>query len=138
MNDIALCYHYSHMARGNAREYLFQPQVRLKKYFYVLRPLFAIRYIQKHRLPPPVEFAALLDDVCPSELRPVIDQLIERKRHTPEVGVGDAIVELNEFIEQELAGHGSAFAGQGRPELAASTEIRTELNRLFRYAIRAT
>lgn len=43
MNSIALCYHYSHMARGNAREYLFKGQVRLKKYFYVLRPLFAIR-----------------------------------------------------------------------------------------------
>jgi uncharacterized protein len=30
MNPIALCYHYSHMARGNAREYLFGDQVRLK------------------------------------------------------------------------------------------------------------
>lgn len=43
----ALCYHYSHMARGNAREYLFEDRVRLKKYFYVLRPLFAIRHVGK-------------------------------------------------------------------------------------------
>lgn len=136
-NDIALCYHYSHMARGNAREYLFRPQVRLKKYFYVLRPLFAIRYIQKHRLPPPVEFEVLLDDVCPSELRPVIDELIDRKKYTPEVGEGDAIVALNEFIEQELAAHGSAFAGQGRPELADSIETRAQLNTIFREGVRA-
>ena len=38
----ALCYHYHHMARGNARGYLFTDEVRLKKYFYVLRPLLAI------------------------------------------------------------------------------------------------
>jgi len=43
INTVALCYHYSHMARGNAREYLIKDKVRLKKYFYVLRPLLAIR-----------------------------------------------------------------------------------------------
>jgi predicted nucleotidyltransferase len=41
----ALCYHYSHMARGNARGHLFAEQVRLKKYFYVLRPLLATRSV---------------------------------------------------------------------------------------------
>lgn len=50
-NKTALCYHYSHMARGNAREYLFSDKVKLKKYFYVLRPLFAIRYIESVILP---------------------------------------------------------------------------------------
>ena len=45
VNNLALCYQYSHMARGNAREYVFKDKVRLKKYFYVLRPLLAIRYI---------------------------------------------------------------------------------------------
>ena len=42
ISRVALCYHYSHMARGNARGYLFKGQVRLKKYFYVLRPLLAL------------------------------------------------------------------------------------------------
>ena len=35
-NATALCYHYHHMARSNARGYLFTEEVRLKKYFYVL------------------------------------------------------------------------------------------------------
>lgn len=30
MNKTALCYHYSHMARGNAREYLFDEEVKMK------------------------------------------------------------------------------------------------------------
>ena len=29
-NPTALCYHYSHLAKHNAREYLFEGQVRLK------------------------------------------------------------------------------------------------------------
>lgn len=49
INNMALCYHYSHMARRNAREYLFRDKVKLKKYFYVLRPLLAIRYIEEGR-----------------------------------------------------------------------------------------
>jgi len=34
LNKIALCYHYSHMARSNAKEYLFnEAQVKLKNIF---------------------------------------------------------------------------------------------------------
>lgn len=135
-NDIALCYHYSHMARSNAREYLFQPQVKLKKYFYVLRPLLAIRFIQMHNTPPPVEFEKLLDAVCPEGLRPVIDELIERKRNTVEVGMGDPIPEINAFVESELAAHGKAFTGQGRPDLKQSQKARDALNGLFRETVR--
>jgi uncharacterized protein len=36
-------YHYLHMARGNIREYLRGDTVWRKKYFYVLRPLLAMR-----------------------------------------------------------------------------------------------
>ncbi|MCI5130751.1 MAG: nucleotidyltransferase domain-containing protein, partial [Candidatus Electrothrix sp. EH2] len=31
VNNVALCYHYSHMARRNAREYLYRDRVKLKK-----------------------------------------------------------------------------------------------------------
>jgi len=70
INSIALCYHYSHMARGNAREYIFKDQVRLKKYFYVLRPLLAIRYIEAGLGVPPVEFEKLVDAVAPDVIKP--------------------------------------------------------------------
>jgi len=37
-SPIASIYHYLHMAQRNYREYLKGEAVRLKKYFYVLRP----------------------------------------------------------------------------------------------------
>jgi predicted nucleotidyltransferase len=39
----ACFHHYRQMAKGNYRQYLHGDQVRLKKYFYVLRPLLALR-----------------------------------------------------------------------------------------------
>lgn len=135
-NPLALCYHYSHMARGNSREYLLGDQVRLKKYFYVLRPLLAIRYIEEGLGIPPVEFERLVESVAPDPLRPIIDSLIALKRKTQELGVGPAIPQINAFIEQELDRHGGDFSGQGRPDIMSGTEVRDVLNDAFRTAIR--
>lgn len=137
MSPVALCYHYSHMARGNAREYLFKEQVRLKKYFYVLRPLLAIRYIEQGMGVPPVEFARLLDSVLPGAMRPSIDRLLELKRNTEELGLGAQVPEINQFIEQEFERHGSAFSGQGRPELPGKEDVYAQLNQIFRAAVRS-
>jgi len=134
-NSIALCYHYSHMARGNAREYLFNDKVRLKKYFYVLRPLLAIRYIEQGKGIPPVRFEALVEAVAPKDLRPSIAALLELKRNTEELGLGDPIPEIGEFIASELERHGTLFSGQGRPDLLENHRIREELNAVFREAI---
>jgi len=136
VNNTALCYHYSHMARGNAREYLFKNKARLKKYFYVLRPLLAIRYIEAGLGIPPVEFEKLVDAVAPDEIRPGIAHLLTEKRKTSELGYGEPILEINKFISSELARHGDSFKGQGRPDLATKRKLRTKLDRIFRRAIR--
>lgn len=131
-NQIALCYHYSHMARRNAREYLLKDQVKLKKYFYVLRPLLAIKYIEKYASPPPIEFQRLVDAVAPPEIVPGIAKLLKIKQNLPESGLGEPIAEINEFIEFETERHGEAFKGQGRPDLEAGEVARDELNIIFR------
>lgn len=134
-NSTALCYHYSHMARGNARGHLFKDQVKLKKYFYVLRPLLAIRYIERNEAPPPVEFEKLVDSVAPGEIRPGVRELLALKRKSPEMGLGSPVREINEFIESELDRHGDSFKGQGRPDLIGKDAIRAELNAVFRSAL---
>jgi uncharacterized protein len=136
LNKTALCYHYSHMARGNAREYLFGDEVKLKKYFYVLRPLLAIKHLEEKSTPPPVEFAKLLHSVCPAELVPTIERLIALKRRTREIGFGPKIPEINSFVESEFERHGGGFSGQGRPGILDSKTIRAELNELFREVVR--
>ena len=48
-------HHYFHMARGNVREYLRGETVWRKKYFYVLRPLLALRWLELGLGPVPME-----------------------------------------------------------------------------------
>ncbi len=134
-NGKALCYHYSHMARRNAREYLQGDVVRLKKYFYVLRPLLAIRHIERGLGAPPVRFDSLVEAVAPDETRLGIAQLLEAKRATPEMGTGRPRPELDRFVGEELERHGDAFRGLGRPDLLELPELRDGLNRVFREAL---
>lgn len=135
LNVRALCYHYSHMARGNAREYLFADKVRLKKYFYVLRPLLAIRFIEQRGDVPPVQFERLVEAVAPKEIVQAIRALLDLKRRTAELGTGEPIPEIGRFIESELERHGGSFKGQGRPDLLTRQDVRDELNAIFRASV---
>ena len=134
-NPTALCHHYSHMARRNAREYVLGDQVRLKKYFYVLRPLLAIIHIERLGVPP-VEFEQLVDAVAPANLRTGIAKLLALKRETAELGFGRPIPQVSDFIKAELARHGDAFSGGNRPEVSEKEAVRDRLNEAFRKAIR--
>lgn len=135
INRTALCYHYSHMARSNAREYLFNNKVKLKKYFYVLRPLLAIRYIEATNMPPPIEFQRLADSAAPEKIKPAVARLLNLKRNSPELGLGDPIPEINDFIHAETERHGDTFKGHGRPDILEKHEVTSELDRLFREAV---
>lgn len=61
-------YHYISMAEGNYREYLQGEIVRVKKYFYVLRPVLACRWILDRGTPPPMLFSELIKEELPIEL----------------------------------------------------------------------
>lgn len=124
------------MARGNAREHLFQDRVKQKKYFYVLRPLFAIRYIEAGLGVPPVRFSELVESVAPTSLLAPIEKLLELKRNAPEIGLGDRMPEINSFVEAEFERHGTDFTGLGRPEMLRSGELRGDLNSIFRCAVK--
>jgi len=134
-NELALRYHYSHMARGNAGDHLSKDKVKLKKYFYILRPLLAIRYIEQGLGLPPVRFQELVDAVAPNEIKMTIVDLIKLKKLTPELGAGDAIPELNDFIFLELQKHEGVLTGHGRPDLHDKQLIIDGLNEVFRLSI---
>lgn len=56
-------YHYYGTANKNYLAYLTEDMVRYKKYFYVLRPLLACKWIEKKQSPPPVLFQELVEEV---------------------------------------------------------------------------
>lgn len=96
-------YHYRSMAKTNYRGYLRADRVPLKKYFYALRPLLAVLWLERYATPAPIEFHKLLHliDDRPT-LRADIDALLERKRGAPEMGLGDPVPSINAFVEEQL------------------------------------
>jgi len=79
-NPIAGTYHYLMMARAALDGHLQGDHIGIKKIFYVLRPLFACRWIEHTRAQPPTEFGRLLSASWVSESeRNWILGLLERK-----------------------------------------------------------
>lgn len=110
--------HYLHMARGNFREYLKGDKVRVKKYFYVLRPVLACLWIEKHNSMPPTEFTELYSaaGLSPS-LASEIDRLLLRKMAGDEMDMELRIEAINSFLEQQIE-HCSAFVeGMGMADV---------------------
>jgi predicted nucleotidyltransferase len=115
------------MARKNFRGYLQGNEVRLKKYFYVLRPLLAVRWVEAGKGVPPMRFAELLvGSELDAPLRQEIDDLLERKQRAGEAEYGLRRPLLHAFIREELA------RGETPPVLPDSREgdVR-ELDRLL-------
>lgn len=99
----ASMYHYLHMARGNYRDYLKGDEIWLKKYFYVLRPLLAVKWIEAGLGPVPVEFEKLVDRLIENpELKREIDKLVAAKREGEELDRGPRNAPISNFIESEL------------------------------------
>ncbi len=130
-SPIACGYHYLHMAQGNYREYLRGDVVWLKKYFYVLRPLLAIRWIEREQTVVPMEFATLVDRlVTNTSLKEAIEQLLQSKRDGKELDRGPKIPEISNFIEIELNN-----LEQQMPNRVGPKPDIQKLNEMFRFAL---
>ena len=125
-------HHYFHMAEGNYREYLQGDPVRVKKYFYVLRPVLACRWLAAHGTMPPTEFASLVEDQLPAGLQPVVQRLLEQKRTGDELGSGPRVPAINEFLDSEMARLRDTLSAIPR----APTPDWEALDRLFRDSLR--
>ncbi len=96
-------YHYCSMAMTNHRDFLQAEEVRLKKYFYVLRPILACLFLERTGNWPPVRFAELVEtEVDDPALRSAIEELVAVKVGSGELGTGPRIAVLDQFIEPQL------------------------------------
>ncbi|MES2070615.1 MAG: nucleotidyltransferase domain-containing protein [Pseudomonadota bacterium] len=125
-------HHYRSMARTNFRSYLKADLVPLKKYFYVLRPLLAVRWLERYESAAPIEFSKLLHLIDGN--RPLladIDALLERKRAAPEMGLESPVQSINAFIESELERLESLM-----PSPFQRGDVLSRLNDVFHHGIR--
>lgn len=122
------CHYRSLMEKSRARYGKRRPT--LKTWFYTLRPLLAMRWIEERRGIPPMRFDRLLDGVitCPA-LRVELDELVDIKKRG---GEGDNFTPpplVAAFVEEEL----TRLAGLP-PELSPARET-ADLDALFRTAL---
>lgn len=130
----ALAYHYWSIARGQWRtEIEGRTQVRLKKYFYVVRPLLSLAWVAERGAPPPMSIDDLMAlPALPDAPRRAIEVLLAEKRTTPELGTRPPIVEIDAWASAEperLNPDRLSLSGQPR------RDMREEADRLYRRII---
>lgn len=95
-------FHYVSMAEHAYRQYLMGEEVRIKKYFYALRPILAARWVAEKRMAPPMMFDELMENELPQKLHSAVQDLLQVKKQTSELGVGRRIPELDAYIKEQL------------------------------------
>lgn len=98
--------HYLHLGRRQKILHLDgEPEVPLKKLFYVLRPAFALRWLRVHpeQAVTPMHLPTLMAECDPpADLAAVVEDLRERKAATREMGKGAMPAAILRFIEEEF------------------------------------
>lgn len=92
--------HYLSMASSNYREYLKGDTVKAKKYFYVLRPVLACRWILDKGTPPPMLFSELVNAELDPAVAPDVDRLLDLKMNAPEIKTIPKIESINRYLDR--------------------------------------
>lgn len=97
-------YHYIHMAEKNYRQYIKNPEdkVKRKKYLYVIRPLLACNWIEVNKTMAPMEIDKTLKLIDNESIYPIIVNLLKEKRDGQELALSAKILELDNWVENKL------------------------------------
>lgn len=95
-------HHYISTALTTRNKHLQNEYIKLKKYFYVIRPLLACRWILENKTPPPVLFQELVDSVAEENIKPVIADLVKIKMKSYETEKSRHIPELDKYIQDNI------------------------------------
>jgi len=132
-NPKSCIYHYLHMANRNYVAYFKEGIVKVKKYFYVLRPILASCWIEKNGSMAPMEFIKLLEaEELSSELKAEIYSLLTRKMNGEELDKENRIPVIDEFIETKIA----HFQKMLQEFVFENQPTNTELNAIFRNTLK--
>ena len=122
-------HHYLSMAEGNYRDYLKSDMVKIKKYFYVLRPVLACKWILHKQTKPPMLFSALMESELEPSLKPVVKHLLDIKMNAPEIKEIPKIEEIDNYLDKVMVSvHEEIFAypGEHRVDWAPLNELFLE------------
>lgn len=123
-------WHYNALARRQRELLGGDGPVKLKRYFYVIRPALAVAWLEQNGNDParvPMALPQLMQQVdLPAEVRAAIDGLLARKAVTSELGTGPRIAAIDGFVARHLDDRIAA------PLKERSADLLAEADRLFR------
>jgi uncharacterized protein len=125
------CHHYISMARNTFENDLQQEAVKMKKYFYALRPLLAAVWIVDKGSVPPMEFDQLRTLVKDEQWHTAIDDLLEKKKVSDEKETITPVPILQEWISRTLT-----YCQEQSVKIPALQHDAGELDILFRKYIK--
>lgn len=98
----SVAYHYLSLAKKTYKIYCGGESVRLKKYFYVLRPIFACRWVLDFGSAPPIEFETLKNKYLDGAELEIVDALMRQKSNAVESGEISPVKALHIYIDAQL------------------------------------
>jgi uncharacterized protein len=125
------CHHYLSLTRNTFEYDLQGEQVRIKKYFYALRPLLAAQWIIERNTVPPMVFDKLRTLVTDNKWQQTVDDLMVQKQAANEKHTIPAIPLLQDWIADMMA-----RCKEKADQLPALQHDTSALNILFRKFIR--
>lgn len=103
-SSLPCLHHYLNLARNTYKEMLAAEQVKIKKYFYVLRPLLACMWIDAHKTMAPMKFHDMMAGLeLDSDVEVEIDALLARKAVSAEGDFEPENPRLFQFFSETIA-----------------------------------
>lgn len=125
--------HYLNMAINAFEGSLLADRVKLKKYFYALRPILACRWTIDKGTLPPMEFEHLRALVTDSSMQTAFDKLLEKKAVTDEKQLVPRNTVIHQFLEDNIA-----YCKQHEQSTLVRKNESEVLNTLFRKYLNAS
>jgi hypothetical protein len=97
------CHHYLSMATNTLEHDLQGSTVKMKKYFYALRPALACLWIVKNMTVPPMQFEELRTLVGDSYWHTAVNELLAQKQAADEKALTSPIPVLQGWLQETLA-----------------------------------
>ncbi len=132
-SQVPTIYHYLHIARNKFEEVIATNQVKIKHYFYILRPILACMWIEKNNATPPMEFCKLMaEQHLDSALLNEINKLLEKKTSGLEIDIEPKSSIIIDFLKNKI----TQFEQHLKTVKKEKTSGYEALNLLFRETLK--
>lgn len=111
-NPVAVSWHYLSMAKNKLEDVCSSEKSKIKRYFYILRPLACVRFIRERGEVPYMEYRQNLEAInVPDDIREEIARLLELKEQAKEAQLITRNRLLTDYFAREMSEAESWLSG---------------------------